>query len=143
MAELRTARRLLPIVLTLIFVCACGDGPTAPTSDDIEVLTAVPQAGTALTLGERVSFTVRARCAVATYDDAFAVLQFFYLTDTVHLVPDGTSARIPLTRGQTSAVTLSHTIVVPADARNVVVVVAIGTGNRLSGTDQQLDYGVR
>jgi len=100
-------------------------------------------AGTALARGERVIFTVRARCDVATYDDAFAVLQFFYQSDTVHAVPDGVSPRIPLDKGQTTTVTSSHPIVVPPGTRNLLVLVAIGVADRLTGTDQQLEYTVR
>ena len=114
---------------SVLLLAGCGSSnPTAPTTDFnsspttdfISLTSIVPAAGTALTIGDRVTFTAVVDCTIVSSNGGFAAMVIqdhrnITLMEVGEIQPQAT-----LTRGRTT-VTLSHTVTIPATANTVRV----------------------
>jgi len=119
--KLRSAALCFGVLL--IAGCA-SSSPTAPTTDFISLTSIVPAAGTALTAGDRVTFTAVVDCTIVSANGGFAVMVIqdhrnISLLEVGEIQPQAT-----LTKG-TTTVTLSHTVTIPQSASSVRVALPI------------------
>ena len=115
----------LGLCLCLFLIAGCGSkSPTTPTTDFIAIDSIVPGAGTALTAGDRVTFTAVVTCTIVSSSSGFAVMA---IQDQGNrsLIPPGESAPLANLVKGTATVTLSHTITVPVSGSTVTVALPI------------------
>jgi len=120
---LKLRRAGLWFSVLLIAGCA-SSSPTAPTSDFISLTSIVPVAGTALTAGDRVTFTAVVDCTIVSANGGFAAMVIqdhrnISLLEVGEMQPQATLAK------GTTTVTLSHTVTIPATANTVRVALPI------------------
>ena len=117
--------RSAAICFGVLLIAGCASSsPTAPTTDFISLTSIVPAAGTALTAGDRVTFTAVVDCTIVSANGGFAVMVIqdhrnISLLEVGEIQPQAT-----LTKG-TTTVTLSHTVTIPQSASSVRVALPI------------------
>jgi hypothetical protein len=140
----RRLKRVSPrLCFGLFLIAGCSSSnPTAPTTDFISLNSIVPAAGTALTAGERVTFTAVVTCTIVNATGGFAAMVIQDHRNLSLLDPGETPPEAALTKG-TTTVTLSHTITIP-DSGAVTVALPIFV-NESSSTRAVVkrDYTIR
>lgn len=119
-------KRRSPVLwFSLFLIAGCGsNSPTAPTTDFISLTSIVPAAGTALSAGDRVTFTAVVTCTIVNSNGGMTAM---VIQDQGNRTLRGEGEIQPqatLAKG-TSTVTLSQTVTIPASGSTVTVALPI------------------
>jgi hypothetical protein len=129
--------------LSLLLIAGCGsDSPTAPTTDFIALDSIVPAAGTALTAGDRVTFTAVVTCTIVSGDSGVTAMVLQDLGNRTLLGEGEIQPQAALQKG-TATITLSHTITVPRSGSTVVVMLPIFVNSTTTSALVRREYAVR
>jgi hypothetical protein len=114
--------RLWWLLLPVVALLSCGgETPTSPDRDWIEFVSLTPASGTALTAGERVTFTTTVACTVASSDGGRVAL---LLQDQGNRSLQTAPPTETLPKGD-KTVTMSDTITVPVSGSTVSLYVPL------------------
>lgn len=109
--------------LSIFLLAGCSDSPTAPTADGVTLQSITPAAGTALTAGQRVTFTAVVSCTIANSEGGSTGMVVQDQGNRSLLQPGEVQAQSVLRKG-TETVTLSQSVTIPENLVGSTVTVA-------------------
>jgi hypothetical protein len=126
---------------SILWSASCSDSPTEPRGDSVEVRSAVPAAGTALTVGAQVGFTYQVTFSL-TSNSALVGIMVIPVVGGISLFPDSAPPTSTILRGITT-VALSDTLTIPPGCTRVDVFIAMQNQDRIGQTSTVISYPVR
>jgi hypothetical protein len=138
--DVRNRCRTRWLLCAVLSAASCSGAPSAPTEDSLRVLSAVPPAGTVLTVGSQVTLTYRVTFTL-TSNSALVGMILIPTVDGA-IMPLDTSALRTINKG-TTTVTLSDTMTIPARCTRLEAFIAMENQDRIGQTSTTISYPVQ